>query len=150
MTSNVRWGILATGRIAQLFTEDLLLAGRKVAAVGSRSPQNAERFAAQCGIAKAYGGYEELVADPDVDVIYVATPHPSHAGNAIAALEAGKHVLLKKPFTINATEAERVVGLAKRKGLVVLEAMWTRLHPSANPRLADEATAGDTLRHVMT
>ena len=129
MTDTVRWGILATGRIARLFTEDLLLTGRQVAAVGSRSLQNAERFAAEFGIAKAYGSYEELLADPGVDVVYVATPHPFHAENALGALQAGKHVLLEKPFTLNASEAQQVVDLAKVKGLVVLEAMWTRFLP---------------------
>jgi predicted dehydrogenase len=125
----VRWGILATGRIAGLFTEDLLLTGHSVVAVGSRSRQSAARFAAQFGISRAHGSYEELVADPEVDVVYVATPHPLHAENAIAALQAGKHVLVEKAFTMNAAEAEKVVSLARRKGLIVLEAMWTRFLP---------------------
>lgn len=126
---DVRWGILATGGIARLFTKDLLLAGHTVAAVGSRSRQSAHRFATEFGIARAYGSYEALVADPRVDAVYVATPHPLHASNATAALEAGKHVLVEKPFALNATEAQGVVDLAKRKGLVVLEAMWTRFLP---------------------
>jgi predicted dehydrogenase len=129
MTDDVRWGILATGFIARLFTSDLLLAGHKVSAVGSRSQQTANRFAAQFGIAKAHGSYEALVADSDVDIVYVATPHPLHASNAIAALEAGKHVLVEKPFTMNAAEAQKVVDLAERTGLVALEAMWTRFLP---------------------
>ena len=129
MTDDVRWGILATGLIARLFTSDLLLAGHKVAAVGSRSQQTANRFAAQFGIAKAHGSYEALVADSEVDIVYVATPHPLHASNAIAALEAGKHVLVEKPFTMNAAEAQKVVALAERTGLVALEAMWTRFLP---------------------
>lgn len=97
MSSGVRWGILATGRIAGLFTEDLLLTRRNVVAVGSRSRESAERFAQHFGIAKAYGSYEELVADPAVDVVYVATPHSLHAENAIAALEAGSMCSLKRP-----------------------------------------------------
>jgi predicted dehydrogenase len=129
MTEDLRWGILATGLIAGLFTADLLRMGHKVTAVGSRSDQTARRFAAQFGIAKAHGSYEALFADPEVDIVYVATPHPLHAANAIAALEAGKHVLVEKPFTINAAEAQQVVDLAERKGLVVLEAMWTRFLP---------------------
>jgi predicted dehydrogenase len=129
MTEGVRWGILATGLIARLFTSDLLLTGRKVAAVGSRSQQTADRFAAKFGIAKAHGSYEALIADPEVDIVYVATPHPLHASNAIAALEAGKHVLVEKPFTMNATEAQKVMDLAERKGLLALEAMWTRFLP---------------------
>ena len=129
MTEDVRWGILATGLIARLFTSDLVLTGHKVAAVGSRSRQTAERFAAKFGISKAHGSYEALVADPEVDIVYVATPHPLHAPNAIAALEAGKHVLVEKPFTMNAAEAQKVMDLAERKGLLALEAMWTRFLP---------------------
>jgi len=129
MGLQVRWGILATGFIARLFTSDLLLAGHKVTAVGSRSAQAADDFAKQFGIARAYGSYEALIADPDVEIVYVATPHPFHAANAMAALEAGKHVLVEKPFTMNAAEAQRVVELAQRKGLMVLEAMWTRFLP---------------------
>lgn len=129
MTDDLRWGILATGLIAGLFTSDLLRMGHKVTAVGSRSDQTARRFAAEFGIAKAHGSYEALFADPEVDIVYVATPHPLHAANAIAALEAGKHVLVEKPFTINAAEAQKVVDLAERRGLVVLEAMWTRFLP---------------------
>jgi predicted dehydrogenase len=129
MTGDLRWGILATGLIAGLFTADLLRMGHKVTAVGSRSDQTARRFAAQFGIAKAHGSYEALFADPEVDIVYVATPHPLHAANATAALEAGKHVLVEKPFTITAAEAQKVVDLAERRGLVVLEAMWTRFLP---------------------
>jgi predicted dehydrogenase len=125
----VRWGILATGLIARLFTSDLVLTGHTVAAVGSRSRQTADRFAAKFGIPKAHGSYEALVADPEVDIVYVATPHPLHAPNAMAALEAGKHVLVEKPFTMNAAEAQKVMDLAERKGLLALEAMWTRFLP---------------------
>ncbi len=129
MTDQPRWGILATGLIARLFTSDLLRLGHKVTAVGSRSHQAASSFAAEFGIAKAHGSYEALVSDPDVDVVYIATPHPLHAPNAIAALEAGKHVLVEKPFTINAAEAQQVMDVAQRKGLLALEAMWTRFLP---------------------
>ncbi|MGO4438160.1 Gfo/Idh/MocA family protein [Rhizobium sp. RAF56] len=123
------WGILATGWIAELFTQDLIAAGLKVAAVGSRSEAKATAFAEQFDIAKAHGSYEALVADPDVDIIYVATPHPHHAEAALLALEAGKHVLVEKPFTLNAHEARLIVDMAREKNLVVLEAMWTRFLP---------------------
>jgi predicted dehydrogenase len=129
MSRNVGWGILATGLVADMFTRDLLLTGRKVVAVGSRSQRNADRFAERFTIAKAHGSYEALIADPEVDVVYVATPHPLHASNAILALEAGKHVLVEKPFAMNAAEAQKVVDVGRRKGLVVLEAMWTRFLP---------------------
>lgn len=129
MSNDVRWGILATGLIAGLFTEDLLRSGHKVVAVGSRSKERADHFAAKFGITHAYGSYEQLFADPDVDIVYVATPHPSHVGNAAAALQEGKHVLVEKPFAMNAAQAKKVVELAEQKGLVALEAMWTRFLP---------------------
>ena len=129
MTDPIRWGILATGWIAELFVADLQQHGHKVAAVGSRTEERAASFAKRFGIPKAHGSYEALVADDNVDVVYVATPHPMHADNAKLALNAGKHVLIEKPFTLNAREAREVVQLATEKRLVVLEAMWTRFLP---------------------
>ena len=129
MGNEVRWGILGTGLIAGLFTPDLVLAGHKVVAVGSRSKERAGRFAAQFGIPNHYASYEEFLADPDIDIVYIATPHPSHVENALAALDAGKHVLVEKPFTVNAAQAQSVVDRARQKGLVALEAMWTRFLP---------------------
>jgi predicted dehydrogenase len=129
MANHLRWGILGTGWIADLFVKDLQLTGHKVSSVGSRTQENAERFAARFGIPNAHGSYFSLVADPQVDIVYVATPHPMHASNATAALNAGKHVLIEKPFTLNAAEARGIVDLAKTKKLVVLEAMWTRFLP---------------------
>jgi len=129
MTDSVRWGILATGWIAEQFVKDLNLHGHRVTAVGSRSQVSADKFAAAFGIPKAHGSYEALCADPDVDAIYVATPHPMHADNAKLALSHGKHVLIEKAFTVNAREAQEIVDLGASKGLVVLEAMWTRFLP---------------------
>ena len=129
MSKPLRWGILGTGWIADLFVQDLQLTGHQVVGVGSRAPETAQRFAARFGIPNAHGSYESLVADPQVDIVYVATPHPMHASNAMAALNAGKHVLIEKPFTVNAAEARGIVDLAKAKNLVVLEAMWTRFLP---------------------
>lgn len=129
MVTKPRWGILATGWIAELFVKDLLLTGRTVTAVGSRTQDKADRFAKAFGIAKSHGSYEALVDDPDVDIIYIATPHPQHVAAARLALNAGKHILVEKAFTINATEAAEIVGLATAKNLVVLEAMWTRFLP---------------------
>jgi len=125
----LRWGILGTGGIARAFTSDLNVTGVTVSAVGSRTQQSADAFAATHGIPRAHGSYEALAADPEVDAIYVSTPHPFHAEGALLALEHGKHVLVEKPFTLNAAEARRVVDLAAAKGLVVLEAMWTRWLP---------------------
>jgi predicted dehydrogenase len=127
--TGLRWGILATGGIAHAFTSDLRTAGLDVAAVGSRRRDAAEAFAAEFGIPRAHGSYEELVADPDVDILYIATPHPSHAENALLALDAGKHVLIEKPFTLNAREAAVVRDRAGARGLLAMEAMWTRYLP---------------------
>lgn len=127
--TGLRWGILATGGIAHSFASDLRTAGLEVAAVGSRRADAAESFAAEFGIPRAHGSYEDLAADPDVDIVYVATPHPMHAENAILALEAGKHVLVEKAFTINEAEAARVRDVARARGLLAMEAMWTRYLP---------------------
>jgi predicted dehydrogenase len=126
----LRWGILGTGLIADMFATDLALTDSGVvAAVGSRSRASADRFAREHGVDRAHASYESLVADPDVDVVYVATPHPMHRDNAILALEAGKPVLVEKPFTMNALEAREVVAVARENGLFAMEAMWTRFLP---------------------
>lgn len=125
----IRWGILGTGFIAGLQTKDLRENGFTVQAVGSRSVESGKAFAEQHGIATAHGSYEDLAADPLVDVVYIATPHPMHHANALLALTAGKHVLIEKSFTMNAREAQEIVDLAESRGLVALEAMWTRFLP---------------------
>jgi predicted dehydrogenase len=125
----VRWGVLATGGIAHLMTRDLLTHGHRVIAVGSRSPSAAADFAAEHGLDRWHGSYDDLLGDPDVDVVYVATPHHVHAENALAALGAGKHVLVEKAFTLNARQAQEVVDEAARRDLLVMEAMWSRFLP---------------------
>jgi predicted dehydrogenase len=139
MTSKLNWGILGTGTIAQMQTTDLLENGFSVTAVGSRDLLKAQEFASANGIALPFGTYEDLVASPEVDVIYVATPHPFHFEHASLALEAGKHVLLEKPFAMNAREAGRLAELAQEKNLVLLEAMWTRFLPHMVQLRADIA-----------
>ena len=148
MSENLRWGILGTGGIAEAQTKDLKVLGSPVTAVGSRTQERADVFAAKHDIPHAHGSYEALVADPDVDVIYVATPHPMHAEDAILALNAGKHVLVEKVFTVNAAEARSVVDLAHERGLVALEAMWTRWLPHM-VRIREIIAAG-TLGDVRT
>jgi predicted dehydrogenase len=123
------WGILGPGGIAQGFAKDLtFIHGHTIAAVGSRSLENAQKFSAQFG-GTAYGSYEELVADPSVDAIYVATPHPAHHDNVILALNAGKPVLCEKPFAVNAKQAQSMVDAASRKSVALMEAMWARFLP---------------------
>jgi predicted dehydrogenase len=127
--TTLRWGILGTGGIARQFTQDLLLTGHTVAAVGSRTRESAERFATSFGIAAAHPSYQDLVTDATVDLVYVATPHPWHYPHAALALDAGRHVLVEKPFTLNAEQARQLVLQAADRGLLVLEAMWTRWLP---------------------
>jgi predicted dehydrogenase len=125
----LRWGILGPGGIARAFASDLRTAGLDLVAVGSRSVESATAFAGEFDVAHAHGSYEELVSDPDVDIVYIATPHPFHAEQAILALEHGKHVLIEKPFTLTADEAARVRDVAAERGLLAMEAMWTRYLP---------------------
>ncbi|WP_136036471.1 Gfo/Idh/MocA family protein [Microbacterium sp. K35] len=127
--TGLRWGILATGGIAGAFASDLRTAGLDLVAVGSRSQESADAFAARFDIPHAHASYEALVADPDVDIIYVSTPHPMHHENARLALEHGKHVLVEKAFTLNQAEAADLQALAAERGLLVTEAMWTRYLP---------------------
>lgn len=127
--TGLRWGILATGGIAHAFTSDLRTAGLDVAAVGSRSAASAQAFADEFGIPRAHGSYDELIADPDVDILYVATPHSHHLEPAVAALEAGKHVLIEKPVTLDAGQATAIRDVAAGRGLLAMEAMWTRYLP---------------------
>ncbi|MFJ5834908.1 Gfo/Idh/MocA family protein [Streptomyces sp. NPDC093089] len=130
MGEAVRWGILATGGIAERFTTDLLtLDGAEVVAVASRTEASARAFADRFGIPRAYGEWAGLFADEDVDVVYVATPHHAHRAAAGLALEAGKAVLCEKALTLNAREAAELVGLARDRGLFLMEAMWMYCNP---------------------
>ncbi len=131
MTGTVGWGILGTGGIAHAFATALMeTPGVRLAAVGSRSVPGAERFGREFGAPAAYGSYQELCNAPEVDIVYIGTPHPMHAENAIMALSGGKAVLCEKPFTMNLREAQAVVALAREKKLFLMEAMWTRYMPA--------------------
>jgi predicted dehydrogenase len=130
----LRFGILGAGGIADTFTRDLVGARAlghdvEVVAVGARDRARADEFAGRFGIARAHGDYEALLQDPAVDAVYVATPHVFHREQALAAIAAGKHVLVEKPFTVNAVEAREVSGAAAAAGVIALEAMWTRFLP---------------------
>ncbi len=130
MTEPLRWGMIGTGWIAAVFASDMAYTGSgRVAAVGSRRIETANAFADRFEIPNRHGSYEELVADPEVDVVYVATPHPFHRQNTLLALRAGKPVLVEKPFTMNAAEARELVAAARAEGLFLMEAMWTRFLP---------------------
>jgi predicted dehydrogenase len=125
-----RWGILGTGKIAKRFMQAAFYVPEaQVVAVGSREQHTADQFGAQYGIPKRYGSYDALLHDAEVEIVYIATPHTLHAENTLAALQAGKHVLCEKPFTINAQQAEQVIRAARASGKFVMEGMWTRCFP---------------------
>lgn len=130
MSRKVRWGILATGSIARLFAADLkLLPDAELTAVGSRSLQNADKFADEFGIPLRFGSYAALAACPEVDAVYVATPNPFHKENTLLCLNAGKAVLCEKPFAINAAEAREMIAAARANNVFLMEAMWVRFTP---------------------
>jgi predicted dehydrogenase len=127
----VRWGILGTGKIARSFATALKdTPGAVLAGVASRSIDSAQAFGHEFAAAACYGSYQALADASDVDLIYIGTPHPMHAGNALMALNAGKGVLCEKPFAMNRREAAEVVALARAKKLFLMEAMWTRFMPA--------------------
>lgn len=126
----LRWGILGPGWIADQFVQSLHANTRQeVVAVGSRSFGRAQDFAAKHSIATAVGSYEELVALEDVDIVYIATPHPSHCEHALLSMDAGKHVLIEKPIALNASQARSIAAKADETGLFCAEALWTLFLP---------------------
>jgi predicted dehydrogenase len=131
----IRWGIASTGTIAASMTQALQTldsgpTAAEVVAVGSRAQGSAEEFAQRFGIPRAHGTYDDLFADPDVDMVYIASPHTSHCEMTVAALRAGKHVLCEKPFAVNAREARTMVDTARGEGRFLMEAMWTWFIPA--------------------
>ena len=127
----IRWGILATGRIAHKFALGLsVLPDAELIAVGSRAQETADAFADRWEVPHRHATYAGLAADPDVAVVYVATPHAFHKQNSLLCLEAGKAVLCEKPMAINAREVEQIVACARGRGLFLMEAMWTRFLPA--------------------
>ena len=126
-----RWGILSTGRIAHQFARDFAhVQGGTILAVASRRQEDADRFAAQHGIGNALGSYEALFADPEVDVIYVATPHSLHLENCLSAVRHQKAVLCEKPLTTGPEDCEQLIAAARSENTYLLEAMWTHFLPA--------------------
>ncbi|MFZ7088573.1 Gfo/Idh/MocA family protein [Curtobacterium sp. RRHDQ10] len=126
----LRWGIIGPGEIANDFTATLHAnSDQRVVAVGSRSAERADAFARTHGVPNVHASYEALVDDPEVDVVYVATPHPQHAEHALLAIAAGKHVLVEKPFATSEAEAQRIADAARAAGVFAMEALWTRFLP---------------------
>ncbi|GAT64171.1 Gfo/Idh/MocA family protein [Paludibacter jiangxiensis] len=130
MKNTIKWGILGTGWIARKFADALQVADNcELYAVGSRTNESANHFAADYQLNVAYGSYEELVKDPQVDVVYIATPHNLHLENTLLALDNGKHVLCEKPMGVNEQEVIRMIATAKEKNLFLMEALWSRFLP---------------------
>lgn len=130
MTEKITWGLLATGAIAQAFARGIKCSQTgQVLAAASRSQKKAEAFAEKFDIPKAYGSYEELLSDPDIQAVYISTPHPMHPEWTIRALEAGKHVLVEKPIGLNQYQAQAMVDAAVANGVFMMEAYMYRCHP---------------------
>ncbi|MEO6887274.1 MAG: Gfo/Idh/MocA family oxidoreductase [Jatrophihabitantaceae bacterium] len=130
MPEPIRWGILGAGQIAAKFVGDLTAsAGSVPVAVAAREGDRATAFASQHGLVRSYGSYRELVEDPDLDVIYIATTHAQHHEHALLALRSDKAVLVEKAFTLNARQAHEVVAEARMRQRFCMEAMWMRFHP---------------------
>jgi predicted dehydrogenase len=146
MAEKIKWGILATGDIAKKFATGLkVLPDAELFAIGSRTKDAAEKFGKQFGIPRCHGSYQALASDPEVDVVYIATPHSLHKENTLMCLKAGKAVLCEKPFAINAAEAEEMVDMARREKLFLMEAMWTRFIPAVRQAQVwiDEGAIGE-------
>lgn len=130
MHNTYNWGIMGAGIIARKMADALRTNQRsRLLRVGSKSPQRAESFARELDVPR-HGSYNDLLQDPEIDVVYVATTHNFHYENAAAALNHGKHVLIEKPFTVNAAQADRLIALAAEKEVFLMEAIWTRFLPS--------------------
>ncbi len=145
-TDRLRWGILSTGNIAKTFATALPKSETgTLHAVASRTKEKAEKFAAEFEAAKSYGSYDELLADPEVDAVYLATPHPQHAQWGIKACRAGKHLLCEKPIGVNYTEAEAIFEAGHEHGVFVMEAYMYRCHPLMQKlvELIKDKTIGD-------
>lgn len=146
MQKTIKWGILGPGKIAHKFAEGLkYVSNTELFAVGSRSYQKAQEFAGHYNISRVYGSYYDLVRDPDIDVIYIATPHNLHFENTMLCLENGKNVLCEKPFAVNEKEVNQMIEKAKAKNLFLMEAMWSRFLPHIikAKELVDDGAIGE-------
>jgi len=146
----IRWGIVSAGTIANTFAADMVhVPNAEVAAVAARSLDSAAEFADKYGVGKTYQGYEKLFSDPDIDAIYIATPHTLHARNSADAMRAGKAVLCEKPITVTAHECKELLDVATETGSYLMEAMWTWFLPAMQKAKAwvDDGRIGE-LRHV--
>lgn len=142
----IRWGIVGAGNIAHSFSKDLaLVQGGELTAVASRDLEKAKQFAATYGVPIAFGSYQELFESNAVDIIYIATPHTSHAALSIAAMEAGKNVLCEKPMGVHKKQVKEMISVAKERQVFLMEALWSRFNPTIKKvkQLVDEGVIGD-------
>jgi len=149
----LRWGVLAPGAIAHDWVNTLHAnTDQRVVAVASRSAERAERFAQTHGIDRWYDRYDALVADPDVDVVYIAAPHTEHRALALLAIDAGKHVLIEKPIAVSAEQASEIALAARTAGVFAMEAMWSRFLPQTTVirRLLDDGVLGTPVGAAAT
>ena len=140
-----KWGFIAAGLMARMMAEDLkLVDDAEIIAVTSRTDASAVSFAKDYDVPKIHKTIEDLVEDPDVEIVYISTPHNLHYTNALVALEAGKPVLLEKPFTLNAEQAREIVEKSRQKGVFLMEAMWIRTLPiiRALKKILEDGTIG--------
>jgi predicted dehydrogenase len=158
MADSIRWGILGAGGIAATVGPEIAAAeGNDVAAVGARDLDRAAALADRVGAPRSYGSYAELVADPDVDVVYIATTHGQHHEHALLCLQAGKPILVEKAFTLNARQAREVIAEARARQLFCMEGMWMRLNPliikaqeiAASGRIGDVISVHADLSHLF-
>ena len=150
MPRKTQWAVAGPGSIAARTLPDLALTENvEVIAVSSRTQQRANTFASEFGIPRAYGAYQAMLADPDVDVVYVCAPHGAHFAMTAQAIRAGKHVLCEKPFTVNAAQARRLADLAREHNVFLMEAMWMKFNPIVR-RLREVVEAGtiSAVRHI--
>jgi predicted dehydrogenase len=147
--SKIRWGLVSAGRIAHTFTQDMAFVGNgEITAVAARSIDSANVFADQYKIEKRYQGYQALFEDPEIDAVYISTPHAMHYEHTKMALSAGKHVLCEKPFTVDVAQCEELVILAKQQNCFLMEAMWTLFLPAIRKaqQWIDEGRIGDIVQ----
>jgi predicted dehydrogenase len=140
------WGVIGPGNIANTFAKAIAPSKKgKILAVASRSEERAADFAKTYQIEKTYSDYKQMLADPEIDIIYIATPHNFHYQQAKMCLEAGKHVLVEKPCTVNASQMQKLVELAQSKKLLLQEALWSRFMPCLSQlrQLLNEGIIGD-------
>lgn len=148
MERSIRWGILGSGKIAHKFAEDLQQSEQgHLYAIASRTLSKAQEFSRKFSAQKALGSYEELIQDPKVDVLYIATPHPFHFQWSMKGLQNGKAILCEKPMGMNATQVERLIKVARQQKLFLMEGLWTRFIPGTQKLLEwiEEKPLGDLL-----